>query len=74
MIAQVIINTNVKTLNKYFSYHVPENLENIIQIGDRVCIPFGKGDKIEEGFVVDYVENCNFETKDIIRMVDSLSQ
>ncbi len=74
MIAQVIINTNVKTLNKYFSYHIPENLENTIQIGDRVLIPFGKGDKVEEGFVVDFVENCNFETKDIIRIVDSLSK
>ena len=41
MIAQVIINSNVKNLNKVFDYNVPTEMEGTICVGDRVLIPFG---------------------------------
>ena len=51
MIAEVIIESNVKTLNRHFDYNIPKEMENNISIGSRVLIPFGRSKKLEEGFV-----------------------
>ena len=51
MIAQVIINSNVKQLNKEFDYNIPERLKNKVHIGSRILIPFGRNKK-QEGFVI----------------------
>ena len=52
MVAEVIINSNVKTLNKTFDYEVPSNLE--IKLGARVFVPFGRKKELEEGIVVGF--------------------
>lgn len=52
MIAEVIINSNVKNLNKTFDYHVPAELAGTIRIGKRVLVPFGRNKTLEEGFVI----------------------
>lgn len=45
MVAEIIIDTNVKTLNRIFDYEVPVNLD--VKVGSRVFVPFGRGDKLE---------------------------
>ena len=40
MFAKVIIDQDVKALNKIFEYSVPEDLS--LQVGMRVFVPFGK--------------------------------
>lgn len=72
MIAEIIINSNVKSLNRIFDYNIPKNLENIIRIGSIVLIPFGRGSKFEEGYVINIKEKSDFEVKDIERLVDNL--
>lgn len=42
MIAEVIINSNVKNLNKTFDYYVPAELAGTICIGSRVFVEFRK--------------------------------
>ena len=39
MIAQVIINSTVKNLNKIFDYNIPTEMEGTICVGDRVLVP-----------------------------------
>lgn len=65
MIAKVIINSSVKTLNKTFDYIIPENLD--VRLGDRVFVPFGKKKTLDEGIVVDIAEtsDTDFELKAI---------
>ncbi len=65
MIAEVLINSNVKNLNKYFDYKVPVELTGIIKIGDRVLVPFGRKKELEEGYVIGFKEKTDFEVKDI---------
>ncbi len=65
MIAEVIVNTNVKSLNKIFDYNIPKDLENKVAIGSIVLIPFGRNKKLEEGFVTNIKESTSFEVKDI---------
>lgn len=39
MIAEVIISSNVKNLNRIFDYQVPSSMESLIQIGqESLCI------------------------------------
>ena len=39
-----------------FSYIIPEYLENIVACGSMVYVPFGKGNKIKNGFVIELDE------------------
>ncbi len=72
MIAQVIINSNVKNLNKIFDYNVPENLAGTICVGDRVLIPFGNKKELEEGFVIGLKKSSEYKVKDIVRIQEGI--
>ena len=48
MIVQVIINSNVKTLNRIFDYNVPESLEGTICVVDIILVPFGNKKTLDE--------------------------
>ncbi len=68
MIAEIIVNSNSKALNKIFDYIVPNDMENIIKIGARVFVPFGKCKKLEDGFVINLKETSEFATKEIVKI------
>lgn len=74
MIAEVIINRTAKKLNRSFDYHIPDELEGIIFIGSKVLVPFGKGGKLEEAFVVKLKEKTNYtnEIKEIAKLEEQL--
>ena len=72
MIAQVIINSNVKNLNKIFDYNVPTEMLGTICIGDRILVPFGNKKTLEEGFVIGFKENSEYKVKDIAKVQDGI--
>lgn len=76
MFAEVIINSNSRALNKIFDYIVPPEMEEKIKIGTRIFVPFGKGEKIEDGFVINLKEKSEFAKKEIekIEEKESLSE
>ena len=61
MIAEVIINSNVKTLNKTFDYIVPDELLEKVYIGARVYVPFGRKKELEDGYIISLKETSDFE-------------
>ena len=72
MIAEVIINRNAKSLNRTFDYHIPSEWEDIISVGTKVLIPFGRQKELEEGFVVGLKDKSDFPTKDIAKLEECL--
>ena len=70
MIAEIIINSNAKDLNKTFDYEIPEDLEKSIKVGSRVLIPFGRIKKLEEGFVIGFKEKSEYKVKQIAKIED----
>ena len=70
MIAEVIIQSNVKNLNRVFDYKIPEEYEQtaIELIGARVLVPFGRLKKLEEGFVVNIKNETEFNVKEIAKI------
>lgn len=71
MVAEIIVNSTAKQLNKTFDYVVPKNMENKIKIGTRVFVPFGKIKK-QEGFVIEIKEESKFATREIAEIEDSI--
>ena len=67
MIAEVVINSTVKNLDRVFDYAIPVEMEDEIEIGSRVLIPFGRSTNYEEGFVVGLKEKSDYEVKEILR-------
>ena len=72
MFASILINTTAKKLNKVFDYIVPKEMEDILQIGDRVWVPFGKGENLSEGYVEGFKEKSEFANKEIAKIEDSI--
>ena len=68
MYAEVIINSNAKALNRIFDYIVPTEMESIIKVGARVFVPFGKGSKLEDGFVINLKEESEIAKNEDIKL------
>lgn len=68
MIAEVILNSNAKQLNRVFDYEIPEKLATKVKIGSRVFVPFSNRKTPEEGFVVNIKEKSLYQVKEIIQV------
>jgi len=69
MFAQVIIDQDVKAIDKIFEYNIPSNMS--ILVGMRVYVPFGK--RVLQGYVIAISEDCSYDknkVKDIISPID----
>ena len=65
MIAEIILNSNAKQLNRVFDYKIPEDLVSKVKIGSRVLVPFANRKVLEEGFVVNIKDVSSYKVKDI---------
>ena len=68
MIAEIIMNSSVRNLDRTFDYSIPLDMENKVHIGSRVLVKFGNIKELKEGFVVNIKEKSDFEVKDIAKV------
>ena len=68
MIIDVLVEINLNKKDKTFSYLVPKNLINKVDIGKRVLIPFGK--QVIEGFILNIKTATDNNLKEIIDVID----
>lgn len=70
--AKVIVRSNTIHTDNLFTYEIPEFLSNELNIGHRVLVPFGRGNKPTEAFVFEIINNLdeNIKTKDIVDILD----
>ena len=70
MIAEVIIQSNAKDLNRVFDYKIPTEYENnsIELIGARVLVSFARRKELEEGYIVNIKETTEYEVKEIAKV------
>ena len=50
--AEVIVNSDAVEIDRPFTYKVKDEHNDIIEVGHRVKVPFGKGNRPVEGFVI----------------------
>ncbi len=59
--ANIIVDISQEKLDRTFSYLVPETMQNLIHVGDVVEIPFGRGNRITKGYVVELTGTTKYE-------------
>jgi primosomal protein N' (replication factor Y) len=74
MYAEIILNSDALEIDKPFTYKVPYELKEEINIGFRVKVPFGQRSKPIEGFVYSLIEDdsvdFNYKVKEILCLCD----
>lgn len=70
MYIEVLVEIKAKKLDRTFTYKVPKSMEEKIEIGKRVLVPFGRQQL--EGFILNIVDSqtIDFETKEIESVID----
>lgn len=69
-IAKVIVDVPLMQTDKPFSYKIPEALLSVITAGSCVHVPFGKGNRLLQGFVVSVDSGSAQHLKTIIDVLD----
>ncbi len=59
MQAKIIVDVPLMQTDKPFTYSIPETFEELIRVGSRVHVPFGKGNRLLQGFVISIEENTD---------------
>ena len=74
MYAKVIVDITHEKLDKVFEYRIPSDLESVLQIGMEVVVPFGKGNRETNGYVIGISEACEYDeekVKEILRLAEN---
>ena len=70
--ANIIVNISHESLDRSFQYIIPKELEEQLSLGDYVSVPFGKGNRVINGYVVEITDKAMFDVtrmKEIIEIV-----
>lgn len=71
--AEIIINISHENVDRPYSYGIPDELRDKIDIGTPVNIPFGSGNKLRKGFVVGFTDKLDI-SEDKIKAIDSVCE
>lgn len=73
MYAKVIVDITHEKLDKVFEYIIPSELEGVLQVGVEVIVPFGRGNRETNGYVIGITDTCEYEAekvKPILRLAE----
>ena len=59
--ARVIIDISHEKVDRPFCYKVPKHLQGAIEVGACVEVPFGKGNTLRKGYVMELMESPDFD-------------
>ena len=71
MYADIIIDIVHEAVDRVFLYRVPDELVKEAAVGQTVLVPFGKGNRVRQGYIVALKEEPDYEPekiKDLIRI------
>lgn len=54
--ANIIIDISHEKLDKTFQYKVPGILQDVLEVGQQVEVPFGNGNRMNTGYVVELTD------------------
>ena len=61
MYARVIIDISHEKVDRPFCYKIPEHLAEEVEIGSLVEVPFGMGNTLRKGYVIERMETPDFD-------------
>ena len=69
--ARIIIDISHEKVDRPFCYEVPGHLWNEIEVGSCVEVPFGKGNTLRKGYVIELMEQPDFDPT-LIKEIQSI--
>lgn len=63
--ANVIVDISHEKVDKYFQYRIPEALQGQLETGMCVQIPFGNGNRLREGYVIQLTDHREYPEEKI---------
>ena len=74
-IAKIIVDAPLMQTDQPYSYRIPKEFEGMLEVGMRVHVPFGKGNRLIQGIVLGLEsqpdeEEANHDLKDIAEVLD----
>ena len=74
-IAKIIVDVPLMQTDQPYSYRIPEEFEGMLEVGMRVHVPFGKGNRLIQGIVLGLEsqvdeEGASQDLKDIVEVLD----
>ena len=74
-IAKIIVDVPLMQTDQPYSYRIPKEFEGMLEVGMRVHVPFGKGNRLIQGIVLDLdsqsdEEEANQDLKNIAEVLD----
>ena len=69
--AKIIINISHESVDRPFTYIIPEALKEVIFVGTGVMVPFGQGNKLKQGFVLELTDETDVPLEKL-KEIDSL--
>lgn len=61
MYANIIIDISHEKLDKTFQYKVPDILQDVLEVGQQVEVPFGNGNRMNTGYVVELTDTPEYD-------------
>lgn len=61
MYAGLIVDITGGKLDKVFTYRIPDSLAGQITVGMQVIVPFGRGNRQTEAYVIQLMEHCSYD-------------
>ena len=68
--ANIIVNISHENLDRTFQYKIPSPLQNVVEIGSYVRIPFGKSNRLIEGYVLEITDRADYDPTKIKEIFD----
>lgn len=70
--AQIIVDNKSSQVDKPFTYILEGDLLNLVKEGMRVVIPFGRGNKLIKGIVINISDKCDekYSLKNVVDVLD----
>ena len=63
--AEIIIDIAYNKLDRPFMYRVPERMQEVLQPGSLVMVPFGKGNVLRKGYVIALKDDCGMDPEKV---------
>lgn len=74
--AEIIVDNASSNTDRRFTYLIPKRYREKIELGMRVLVPFGRGNRLVEGIILNTVDKINFDpskAKEITSLIDESS-
>lgn len=71
--ANIIVDISHEKVDRPFQYIIPASLSGILEPGSSVMVPFGQGNRLRQGYVIEITDEAEFPPEKM-KEVDSISK